>query len=104
MSGLREATRDLQQEKEQKESVLLQVREKVNKAKTEQDMASTELDVYMRKVREQESQIKMKQFNLEDYQKKLQGMQSCMLQTVKCLNIFVHICTSLNSLEPWVLY
>ena len=74
MSGLREATRDLQQEKEQKESLLLQVREKENRAKTEQDMVSTELGVYMRKVREHESQIKMKQFNLEDYQKKLQGM------------------------------
>ncbi|KAI6656566.1 Structural maintenance of chromosomes protein 4 [Oopsacas minuta] len=74
MSGLREATRDLQQEKEQKVSVLLQAKVKVNDAKSEQDMASTEYDLYMRQVRDHESQTKDKQFNLEDSQKKLQGM------------------------------
>ena len=73
MSGLRGATKDLQQEKERKESVLLSVREKVDQAKADQDMAGAEYDVYMRKVREYESQIKDKQFNLEDYQRKLQG-------------------------------
>ena len=77
MAGLREATRDLQAEKERKESVLLREREKVNQAKSEQDMASAEYDVYMRKVREHETQLKEKQFSLEDYQKKLQGMYYC---------------------------
>ena len=80
MSGLREATRDLQVEKEKKESVLLREREKVNQAKSEQDMASAEYDVYMRKVREHETQMKEKQFSLEDYQKKLQG--TCEYTTV----------------------
>ena len=61
-------------EKEKKESVLLRERDKVNQAKSEQDMASAEYDVYMRKVREHETQMKEKEFSLEDYQKKLQGM------------------------------
>ena len=77
MAGLREATRVLQAEKELKESLLLREREKVNQAKSEQDMASAEYDVYTRKVREYETQLKEKQFSLEDYQKKLQGMYYC---------------------------
>lgn len=73
MSGLKESTQSLQKEKEKKELSLMQVKEKVDKAKSDQAMSQTEYDMYMKKVREQESSIKDKQFNIDDMKKKLQG-------------------------------